>query len=59
MALHLVVSSSAMSDPKKSSSSPSGPDLELKRAFAELQAKMVENKQKMKIADMQIDNLNR
>ena len=31
------------------------PDMELKAAFAELQAKMIESKQKIKIHDIQID----
>jgi hypothetical protein len=34
-----------------------GPDLELKRAFADLQSKMVETKQKMRLSDLQIENL--
>merc|ERR1712066_195279 len=36
-----------------------GPDMELKAAFAELQAKMIESKQKIKIQDLQIENLKR
>lgn len=36
-----------------------GPDMELKKAFAELQSKMVETKQKLRIADAQIENLRR
>ncbi|XP_063237610.1 prefoldin subunit 1 [Bacillus rossius redtenbacheri] len=32
-------------------------DLELKKAFAELQLKMLETSQKLKLADVQIDNL--
>ena len=36
-----------------------GPDLELKRAFGELQQKMVETQQKMKLSDLQIENLKR
>ena len=39
--------------------SGSGPDLELKKAFAELQGKMVETQQKMKLSDLQIENLKR
>ena len=35
------------------------PDMELKAAFAELQSKVVENKQKMKFHDVQIENLKR
>ena len=37
----------------------SAPDMELKQAFAELQTKVVENKQKMKLHDLQIENLKR
>ena len=33
--------------------------MELKQAFAELQSKVVENKQKIKLHDMQIENLKR
>ena len=33
--------------------------MELKAAFAELQAKMIESKQKIKIHDIQIENLKR
>ncbi|EEB19909.1 prefoldin subunit, putative [Pediculus humanus corporis] len=33
-------------------------DLELKKAFQELQAKMIETKQKIKMADIQIEQLN-
>ena len=36
-----------------------GPDLELKRAFGELQQKMVETQQRMKVSDLQIENLKR
>ena len=36
-----------------------GPDLELKRAFGELQHKMVETQQRMKVSDLQIENLKR
>ena len=39
--------------------SSSAPDQELKAAFAELQSKMVENKQKIKFHDLQIENLKR
>ena len=39
--------------------SSSAPDQELKAAFAELQSKMVENKQKIKLHDLQIENLKR
>ena len=39
--------------------SSSAPDQELKTAFAELQSKMVENKQKIKFHDLQIENLKR
>ncbi len=39
------------SDAKKS---PAGPDMELKRAFAELQAKTAETKRRLKIIDMQV-----
>ena len=35
------------------------PDMELKAAFSELQSKVVENKQKMKFHDIQIENLKR
>uniref|UniRef100_A0A8C1BMB8 Prefoldin subunit 1 n=1 Tax=Cyprinus carpio carpio TaxID=630221 RepID=A0A8C1BMB8_CYPCA len=34
-------------------------DLELKKAFAELQAKMVDTQQKVKLADLQIEQLSR
>nr|CAH0108227.1 unnamed protein product [Daphnia galeata] len=34
-------------------------DLELKKAFAELQQKMVETSQKLKLADLQIETLKR
>ncbi|KAI1902992.1 hypothetical protein AGOR_G00022590 [Albula goreensis] len=34
-------------------------DLELKKAFAELQAKMIDTQQKVKLADLQIDQLSR
>lgn len=34
-------------------------DLELKKAFQELQAKMIETKQKIKLADIQIEQLKR
>ncbi|XP_046899097.1 prefoldin subunit 1 isoform X1 [Hypomesus transpacificus] len=34
-------------------------DLELKKAFAELQAKMIDTQQKAKLADLQIDQLTR
>ncbi|XP_034285601.1 prefoldin subunit 1-like [Pantherophis guttatus] len=34
-------------------------DLELKKAFSELQDKVVETQQKVKLADIQIDQLNR
>ena len=44
-----------MSSDKK----PSGPDMELKKAFAELQSKMLETQQKMKLSDLQIENLKR
>ena len=33
--------------------------MELRKAFVELQTKMVENRQKMKMADLQIENLKR
>ena len=36
-----------------------GPDMELRRAFVELQTKMVDSRQKMKMADLQIENLKR
>merc|ERR1711997_528685 len=39
--------------------SQKGPDMELRRAFVELQTKMVDSKQKMKMADLQIENLKR
>ncbi len=42
-----------------SESASKQPDLELKRAFAELQTKMVETKQKIKLSDLQIENLKR
>ncbi|KAJ8406131.1 hypothetical protein AAFF_G00310190 [Aldrovandia affinis] len=34
-------------------------DLELKKAFAELQAKMIDTQQKAKLADLQIEQLSR
>ncbi|XP_063058682.1 prefoldin subunit 1 [Engraulis encrasicolus] len=34
-------------------------DLELKKAFAELQSKVIDTQQKAKMADLQIDQLNR
>ncbi|XP_075457805.1 prefoldin subunit 1 [Ascaphus truei] len=34
-------------------------DLELKKAFTELQAKVIDTQQKVKIADLQIEQLNR
>ncbi|XP_051790154.1 prefoldin subunit 1 isoform X2 [Erpetoichthys calabaricus] len=34
-------------------------DLELKKAFAELQAKVIDTQQKVKLADLQIEQLNR
>ncbi|XP_028839412.1 prefoldin subunit 1 [Denticeps clupeoides] len=34
-------------------------DLELKKAFAELQAKMIDTQQKVKLADLQIEQLGR
>ncbi|XP_069030978.1 prefoldin subunit 1 isoform X2 [Embiotoca jacksoni] len=38
----------------------SGPvDLELKKAFSELQVKMIDTQQKVKLADLQIDQLTR
>ena len=37
----------------------SAPDLELKKAFGELQSKMIESKQKIKLHDMQIENMKR
>jgi len=45
----------------ESDSKPSGngPDMELKKAFMELQSKMVDTKQKLKMADLQIENLKR
>jgi hypothetical protein len=45
-----------MSLEKKSAGAP---DLELKKAFGELQGKMVETQQKMKLSDLQIENLKR
>merc|ERR1739844_134969 len=36
-----------------------GPDMELRRAFVELQTKMVDAKQKMKMADLQVENFKR
>ena len=36
-----------------------GRDMELHKAFMELQTKMLDSKQKMKMADMQIENLKR
>merc|ERR1711971_183855 len=36
-----------------------GPDMELRRAFVELQSKMVDAKQKMKMADLQVENFKR
>ena len=35
-----------------------GPDMELKKAFTELQTKMVDSKQKMRLADLQVRILN-
>jgi prefoldin subunit 1 len=35
------------------------PDMELKAAFAELQSKMIDSKQKIKLHDLQIENLKR
>ena len=37
----------------------SGPDMELKKDFMELQSKMVDTKQKLKMADLQIESLKR
>ena len=34
-------------------------DLELKKAFTELQAKVIDTQQKVKLADVQIEQLNR
>ncbi|XP_061442968.1 prefoldin subunit 1 isoform X2 [Rhineura floridana] len=34
-------------------------DLELKKAFTELQAKVIDTQQKVKLADLQVDQLNR
>ncbi|XP_043925310.1 prefoldin subunit 1 [Protopterus annectens] len=34
-------------------------DMELKKAFAELQAKMIDTQQKVKLADIQIEQMNR
>ena len=34
-------------------------DLELKKAFSEMQSKMVDSKQKMRLADLQIESLKR
>ena len=36
-----------------------GPDMEVRRAFVELQTKMVDAKQKMKMADLQVENFKR
>ena len=36
-----------------------GRDMELHKAFMELQTKMLDSKQKMKLADLQIENLKR
>ncbi len=36
-----------------------GPDMELRKAFVELHIKVNESKQKMKMADLQIENLKR
>ena len=36
-----------------------GRDMELHKAFMELQSKMIDSKQKMKMADIQIENLKR
>ncbi|KAF8764997.1 Prefoldin subunit 1 like protein [Argiope bruennichi] len=36
-----------------------GVDLELKKAFQELQAKVLDTTQKLKLADIQIDSLNK
>merc|ERR1712061_327960 len=49
----MPINKRALEDAKK------GPDMELRRAFVELQTKMVDSKQKMKIADLQIENLKR
>ena len=35
-----------------------GPDMELKKAFTELQTKMVDSKQKMRLADLQVSIMN-
>jgi len=48
-----------MSDKKgvnSSSGNPSGPDLELKRAFAELQLKSGETRKRIKMMDLQVEN---
>ena len=44
---------------KKVMSDKKGRDMELHKAFMELQTKMLDSKQKMKMADMQIENLKR
>ena len=35
------------------------PDMELKQAFSELQSKVVDSKQKIKLHDLQIENMKR
>lgn len=42
-----------------SAAAQKAPDMELRKAFVELQTKMVDTKQKMKMADLQIENLKR
>nr|ACO15002.1 Prefoldin subunit 1 [Caligus clemensi] len=36
-----------------------GPDMELKKAFSEMQSKMMDTRQKMKVSDVQIESLKR
>ena len=56
----LMIDGCFFSDPLDSLESiMAAPDMELKAAFAELQSKVVENKQKMKFHDVQIENLKR
>ena len=48
-----------LQESKKVMSDKKGRDMELHKAFMELQTKMLDSKQKMKMADMQIENLKR
>ena len=48
-----------LQESKKVMADKKGRDMELHKAFMELQTKMLDSKQKMKMADMQIENLKR